>query len=57
MGISIYYLLSELRVIQQIYYVMNVLGTWQNTTCYQEFLVNMVRVNELLLDSLHCGIV
>ena len=32
---------------------MNVLGTWQNTTCYQEFLVNRVRVyNELLLYHL-----
>ena len=48
-GLAFYYLLSELRVIQQVYYVMNVLGTWQNTTCYQEFLVNRVRVNELLL--------
>ena len=48
-GLAFYYLLSELCVIQQIYYVMNVLGIWQNTTCYQEFLVNRVSVNELLL--------
>ena len=48
-GLAFYYLLSELRVIQQIYYVMNVIGTWQNATCYQEFLVNRVRVNELLI--------